>query len=286
LRNRDLISRNEISALLNKAKIRPSKKLGQNFLVSCDVLNGIIDEVRAFSPRVILEIGAGLGTVTAELAKIADRVIAVELDGRLAEILKQTIGQKNNVEICREDFLSLSFAEQSLDEKALVVGNIPYRITAPILKHLIEQREYIRKAILLTQQEVAAKIANSPGKDGTPLGILVRSYADVRILRQVDRNSFFPVPEVDSALWSLSFLPNPRFTAKEQSFFSVVNALYGNRRKMIRRALQDTLPPEHINRLLAKARIDPTLRGEQLSYEELNRMAQIIDDVTTSLTEL
>ncbi len=278
LHNSNLISKSEISTLLNKAKIRPSKKLGQNFLVDNNVLRAIIDEVQASSPRVIVEIGAGLGALTVELAKIAPRVVAIELDHRLAEILKRTTGEKENVEICRKDFLSFSFAEQSLDEKAFVVGNIPYRITAPILKHLITQQSHISAALLLTQHEVAAKIANSPGKDGTSLGVLVQAYADVRILRHVPRTSFFPVPQVDSSLWTLAFLSDPRFSASEKAFFAVVHALYSNRRKMIRRALRDILPPEHIARFLDQAFVTSTLRGEQLSFEELNRIARLIDD--------
>ncbi len=279
-------SKNELAALLQDVGIRPSKKLGQNFLIDDGIINSIIQEASKAHPRAIIEIGAGLGTLTTNLAKIADRIIAVELDRRLALILEQTVGHKENVEICRQDFLSFSFARQLLADKALVVGNIPYSITAPILKHLIGQREYIRTVLLLTQQEVAEKISKSPGKDGTPLGILVRSYADVKLLRTVSRTSFFPVPQVDSTLWSFTFLANPRFEANKKTFFDVVRALYSNRRKMIRRALRDILPKESINILLSQASIGPTLRGEDLSFKEIDRLAKAIDDLGSSLGHL
>lgn len=274
----NLTSKKKVAALLQEAGIHPSKRLGQNFLVNRVVLDAIVDEVRKAQPREIVEIGAGLGTLTHELTQLADRVIAVELDRRLTAILKRTVEQQGNVEIRCQDFLSFSFAEEFADRKAFVVGNIPYRITAPILKHLVAQREHISSALLLTQQEVAAKIAHSPGKDGTSLGVLVQSYADVKLLRSVPRGSFFPVPDVDSTLWSISFLNAPRFKATAEAFFSVVRAVYGKRRKMIRSALRDLFPNEDTEQILLSLDIDPTLRGEALSFAQLDAIARCLKD--------
>ena len=269
----NLTSKNEVAALLQEAGIHPSKRLGQSFLINHAVLNSIVNEVMKAHPREIVEIGAGLGTVTHELAGMADHIIAVELDRRLAAILERTVEQQGNVEIRRQDFLSFSFAEECADSKAFVVGNIPYRITAPILKHLVKQREHISSALLLTQQEVAAKIANSPGKEGTSLGVLVQSYADVKLLRSVSRGSFFPIPEVDSTLWSVSFLNAPRFEANAEAFFAVVRAVYGKRRKMIRSALRDLFSNQDTEQILLSLDIDPTLRGEALSFAQLDAIA-------------
>jgi len=274
----NLTSKKEVAALLQEAGIHPSKRLGQNFLVNHAVLDSIVNEVRKAHPREIVEIGAGLGTVTHELAGIADHIVAVELDRRLAAILARIVGQQGNVEIRRQDFLSFSFAEEFADRKAFVVGNIPYRITAPILKHLVKQREHISSALLLTQQEVAAKIAHSPGKDGTSLGVLVQSYADVKLLRSVPRGSFFPVPEVDSTLWSISFLNAPRFKANAEAFFAVVRAVYGKRRKMIRSALRDLFSNEDTEQILLSLDIDPTLRGEVLSFAQLDAIARCLEN--------
>jgi len=264
--------------LLAEAGIHPSKRLGQNFLINRSALDAILDEVGKSHPSKIVEIGAGLGTVTRELAQLADRVIAVELDRRLVAILERTVGQEKNVEVRQQDFLSFVFPDRLAGEKTFVVGNIPYRITAPILKHLVAQKEHISSALLLTQQEVAAKIAHSPGKEGTSLGVLVQSCANVRLLRSVPRGSFFPVPEVNSTLWSMSFLDAPRFEANSMSFFAVVRAVYGKRRKMIRSSLREIFPNEDIEGLLRSLHIDPTLRGEVLSFAQLDVIARLLKD--------
>ncbi|MEA3238900.1 MAG: rRNA adenine N-6-methyltransferase family protein, partial [Candidatus Bipolaricaulota bacterium] len=138
MQSSNLTSKKEVAALLKEAGIHPSKRLGQNFLIDRVVLDSIVNEVRKAHPREIVEIGAGLGTVTHELAGTADHIIAVELDRRLAKILERTVGQQGNVEIRRQDFLSFSLAAELASEKTFVVGNIPYRITAPILKHLVK----------------------------------------------------------------------------------------------------------------------------------------------------
>jgi len=272
----DLTSRKEVASLLRSAGVHPSKRLGQNFLVDRTVLDAILAEVKRAAPREILEIGAGLGTVTCELACIAPRVVAVEVDRRLVQVLKRTLGDLKNVEIVRQDILSFDLNARFAERPVFIVGNIPYRITAPILKHLVEHRDAIADALLLTQSEVAEKIAASPGPDGTALGIFVQAYADVRVIKRVSKRSFHPIPEVDSTLWRLSFLKKPRFSADPDNFFAVVRALYGKRRKMIRSALRDLLPIERIADVLSTAGIDPTARGEGLTFQQLDRLALAI----------
>lgn len=272
----DLTSRKEVASLLRLAGVHPSKRLGQNFLVDRTVLDAILAEVKRAAPREILEIGAGLGTVTCELARIAPRVVAVEVDRRLVQILERTVGNLKSVEIQRQDFLSFNFATTFDDRRTFVVGNIPYRITSPILKRLVEKRESISHALLLTQSKVAKKIAASPGPDGTALGVLVRAYADLSLIRPIAKECFYPVPKVDSILWRLSFLAHPRFAASQEVFFTVVRALYGKRRKMIRHALRDLLPIERIAEVLSTAGIDPTARGEGLTFQQLDRLALAI----------
>jgi 16S rRNA (adenine1518-N6/adenine1519-N6)-dimethyltransferase len=274
--DRALTTRDGISAALRSAGINPSKRLGQNFLTDRSVVDSIVTEVRNLLPARIVEIGPGLGTVTHALSDVSEHVLAIEIDRRLAELLTKMFADKDNVEIRRQDFLAFSFSDAVPDDKVVVVGNIPYRITAPILKHLIAERENIRSALLLTQREVADKIVQSPGKDGTSLGVLVQAYADVRVVRHVPRGAFHPVPQVDSTLWKLTFLPEPRFTADAEDFFAVVRALYGHRRKMIRRALRDVVPASRVEGLLERADVSPTARGETLSFQEINRIAQLI----------
>lgn len=271
----ELADRRAVVSRLHELGIRPSKRLGQNFLVDREVLSRIVSEVKRAEPETILEIGPGLGTVTRELAELGARVIGVEVDHRLGAALQEGLAPYKNVEIVEEDFLKLNLA--SLSEGACyIVGNLPYRITSPILVKLIEERDRISQALLLTQAEVAEKIADSPGVHGSALGVLINSYAAVEIIRSVPRTSFYPVPQVDSILWRMEFLGRPRFTADAHAFFTVVRTVYGKRRKMIRRALRDLVPADKVEEALARAAVDPTRRGETLSIPELDRLTQAI----------
>lgn len=268
-----LTDRPTILRLLKSAGIRPSKKLGQNFLTDESVLGSICDHVRAVGPGRIVEIGPGLGTVTQAVAPLVEHVTAVEIDRRLVAILERTVGEFSNVDVRHQDVLTFDFAEVASDEPVFVVGNIPYRITAPILKHLIRHRACITGAVLLTQSEVAEKILASPGVDGTALGILVQAFAEVNMIRRVGRSGFHPEPEVDSSLWSIRFRSQPVFSADPEVFFEVVRAIFGARRKMIRVALRSVLPKEAIPEVLATAQIEETLRGEVLGFDSLDRLA-------------
>ena len=274
--NEDLTSCGTVAALLRSADIRPDKHLGQNFLVNRSVLLAIVSELERDRPDEILEIGAGLGTVTRELAQIASRVVAVEVDHRLIKLLHQTLGGYENVEIVQQDFLKFDFGHAFRDRPVTIVGNIPYRITSPILKHLIGHRQSISRALLLAQTDVVEKIAASPGPGGTPLGILVQAYCDVSIVRHVGKRCFWPTPTVDSTLWRLSLLEKPRFSADTETFFRVVRTLYGTRRKMIRRALRNWLSADQTKEILEEVNIDPTARGETLTLEDLDRLASAV----------
>jgi len=269
------IDRGVLRGLLAEAGVRPSKKLGQNFLADRGVVADIEVIASGWSAETIVEIGPGLGALTERLIDVA-RVIAVEVDGRLAEGLENRLGGETKLEVVHEDILRLDLKSRLGGERCFVVGSLPYRITAPILKWLIDHRESVCGAALITQREVAEKIAASPGKDGSALGILVRSYADVEIVRRVARGCFVPVPEVESTLWTLAFLKRPRFEADPDVFFDVVRALYGTRRKMVRGALRAIVPPETVADILRKAEVEETARGEILGFEELDRIAAAI----------
>ena len=262
--SRPVTDRGVVRALLAEIGVRPSKRLGQSFLVDTGVLADLESSLEGTSPGTVVEIGPGLGAVTEVLLRHALKVVAVEVDRRLAELLEDRLGREDRLEVVREDILRLDLAERLGGGPAYIVGSLPYRITAPILKWMIGQRE------------VAEKITASPSKRGSALGILVRAYADVEIVRRVNRGSFFPVPEVDSTLWSLTFRDRPRFGSDEGSFFAVVRALYGTRRKMIRGALRALLPAEAILTVLEEAEVDGTARGEELDFEQLDRLASAV----------
>lgn len=269
----DLTDRAVVAQRLRRAGVRPSKRLGQNFLVDPRALSAIVEAACRAGPEEILEIGAGLGTLTRELAGIGRRVVAVEIDRRLAESLGGTVAGLENVEVLRADVLGLDLGALARGGQLFVVGNLPYSLTAPILTRLVEAREVIREALVLTQAEVAEKVAASPGPDGSALGVTLQAYARIEVVTYVSRRSFYPVPEVDSTLWRIVFLPQPRFRAAPGRFFAVVRALYGKRRKMVRAALRDLVPAQRVAEVLASAGIDPTARGETLSLAELDRIA-------------
>lgn len=263
-----------VRSLLEEINVRPQKRLGQNFLVDRNVVSEICEHVRAKNPDVVVEIGPGLGALTQALVGVAKSVVAVEIDKRLASGLANRLDCQANLEVRNCDFLAFDFEKEFKGQSVLVLGSLPYRITTPILKHLIKQRAFISDACLITQLEVAEKIAHSPGKHGSALGVFVHSFAFVSGLRRIRKGSFFPIPEVDSAYWEMSFLPSARFSTDEDTFFTVVRTLYRNRRKMTRRALQDLLPLEAIADVLLAAEVDGTARGETLTFDELDRLTQ------------
>ena len=273
----DLTDRKTVRRQLAEAGVRPSKRLGQSFLVEPGVLDAIRDVVSDAQPERIVEIGAGLGAVTQVLAPLAHEVIALEIDARLVDVLTRNVEGLPSVVVCHENALDYSFPDVPERGKVFAVGSIPYAITAPILQRVVANREGISAALLLTQREVAEKIAASPGPSGSALGVLVRAYADVQLLRRVGRGSFFPVPEVDSTLWVMRFLEGARFKAGAETFFAIVRAIYGVRRKMIRAALRSLAPREQLSEILNEAQVEETVRGETLSFDELDRVACAFD---------
>ncbi|MCK5247417.1 ribosomal RNA small subunit methyltransferase A [Candidatus Bipolaricaulota bacterium] len=274
-----------VRSLLTEIGVRPQKRWGQNFLVDQHVVSEILEHVRAKSLNVVVEIGPGLGALTQAIVEVADSVVAVEIDKRLANSLATRLSSHANLEVRNCDILAFDFEKEFKGQSVLVLGSLPYRITTPILRHLIKHRSVISDACLVTQLEVAEKISHSPGKDGSALGVFVHSFAFVSGLRRVRKGSFFPVPEVESAYWEMNFLSSPRFTADEDAFFTVVRTLYRNRRKMARRALQDLLPTDAIPGVLESAEVEGTARGETLSFAELDRLAQVCMPVISLDTE-
>jgi 16S rRNA (adenine1518-N6/adenine1519-N6)-dimethyltransferase len=234
----------------------------------------------------IVEIGSGLGALTLPLSERADRLAAVEIDRRLATRLREALAPRGaSVEVVGGDILEFDFAAMShaWGGRIVVVGSIPYSITAPILKKLISERAAIRVAYLITQREVAEKMLASPGKDGTALGVLVRAYGDVEILRWIARGAFYPIPEVDSCLWRLTMLERPQFASGAESFFAVVRAIYGARRKTLRNALQRQFPRESVDAIVAAAGLDGGVRGETLGFAELDALANAAGEALSAL---
>lgn len=283
--NIKLTSPNAVRALLKENNIKLKKSLGQHFLCDEDILNLMIAHAQLKKTDLVIEVGAGIGTLTQKLAEAAGGVIAVEIDRRLIPLLKESLCNYSNVEVLQADFLELDLRKVLHAQgatKVRIVGNLPYQATSPILEKLIESRRLISSATLTVQQEVAEKITAKPGSSGTSaLGVFVQAFADVEALLKISRHVFFPRPEVDSMLIRLEFLESPRFDGAEELFFKVVRSAFNLRRKTIKKALMQSpflrLPQRVAEEVLHQAGIDSTRRGETLTLGEFDRLAKMID---------
>ncbi len=276
-----LTSPSYIRDVLAQHKIRLKKSLGQHFLADENIVRKIASAAQLTPEDTVIEIGAGIGTLTQELAQRAARVIAVEIDGRLIPLLKEHLRPYPNVVVVHQDFLQFDLREIALDRKIVIAGNLPYGVTAPILEKLIEAHDILTAATLLVQAEVADKLCAVPGtRDAGGITIFVQGFAEVQRVFSVSRHVFFPKPDVDSALVRLEFYETPRFRAPEGLFFTVVRAAFNLRRKTLKQSLTRSpllaLPPEIALEALERAQLDPQRRGETLSIAEFDRLAQAL----------
>lgn len=285
----NLTAPSEIARLLQEHKLRLKKGLGQHFLCDGNVLDKILAAAELSSNDLVIEPGAGFGTLTLALAARAGRVIAVELDPRLVEVLRANLAGSGltNVEVLQRDFLELDLAGLIASRRAAlglarakVVGNLPYQIASPILEMLLAARAHLSSAVLMVQRELAERLVAPPGPRASALGVQLQAVADVKLIAKVSRTVFFPPPEVDSALTKLDFLARPRIEAEEELFSRVVRAAFNLRRKTIKQALIRSpflrLPEEVALTALKEAQLEPRRRGESLSLEEFDRLAQAI----------
>jgi len=264
-----------VRALIRKRGIQPKKSLGQNFLVSERGLKAILEAIEPGSEDVVIEIGAGLGNLTVPLAEKAGRVIAVEIDQALVEVLREACKGYSNVYIVQGDILALppeALLEETEGEAGpfKVAGNLPYYITSAILRHFLEAPLKPSLMVVTVQREVAQKITALPGQMSL-LSVSVQLYAQPRIICHLPPEAFYPPPEVDSTVLRLDIRPTPLIEVDdEKGFFQVVRAGFSERRKMLRNSLKRGLglPGDVIERSLREAGIDPRRRAQSLSLEE------------------
>lgn len=261
--------------------IKPRKRWGQNFLTRADTAQRIVDAVGLAGDETVLEIGPGAGALTGRLAAAAARVVAVEFDRGLADLLEEDLGGWGKVEIVRGDVLDLDLDALALRlavDRLTVVGNVPYAITTAILEWLIEGRRRVAQAVLLVQKEYAARLAAAAGTaDYGSLTLFARYHLRLDPLFHVPPGAFWPRPEVDSTLVRLRFRPSPPVEVPdEERFFALIRASFQQRRKTLGTAL---LPLYDRNRVrcekaLHAAHIASKRRGETLELEEFARLAR------------
>lgn len=276
-----LTDRGVIRDVMERHGFTFSKSLGQNFIVNPSVCPRIAQEGGAAPGVGVIEIGAGIGVLTAELARRADKVVCVEIDRRLLPILAETLAEFSNITIVNADVMKTDLAALIAREfpgmEVVVCANLPYYITSPILMSLLEQRLPIRSITVMVQKEAAQRICAQPGtRDSGAISAAVRYYSQPRVLFPVSRGSFLPAPEVDSAVIRLDLHPTPPVAvADEATLFRVIRGAFGQRRKTVLNTLSAALelPKEETRALLEQAGVPATARAEALTLEQFAAIA-------------
>ncbi len=261
--------------------IKPRKKWGQNFLTRPDVARRIVDAVPLTGDEVVLEIGPGAGALTGPLLQRASRVVAVEFDKGLVDLLREDLGEVSRIEILEGDILEFdldALCARLGVERVTVVGNVPYSITTPILEWMIVARKRIESAQILVQKEYAARLAARPGsEDYGSLTVFARYYMRLEPLFHVPPSAFWPRPLVESTVVRIRFRTEPPVEVPdEERLFQIVRAAFGQRRKTLANALMPLYDHDRgrVTRLLHAARVAGERRGETLDLEEFAHIAR------------
>jgi 16S rRNA (adenine1518-N6/adenine1519-N6)-dimethyltransferase len=270
----DLTNVRELRNLLYAHNMRPNKSFGQNLLIDRSVLLRIVEAAAIDSTDQVLELGAGTGVLTRELARRARRVVAVELEKNMLALLAETTRQYANVELLARNLLYVDPTQLFGHTPYKLVANLPYYITAPTFRHFLESDNPPVLLVVMVQYEVAQRIVAGPG-DLSLLGVSVQFYGRPQIIARVPAQAFYPAPKVDSAILRVDVSPQAPLTPNERdSFFRVVQAGFSERRKQLHNALASGLhrKNEIVRNWLTMANIDPGRRAETLSIEEWLRL--------------
>jgi len=264
--------------------IRPAKGLGQNFLVDPVILARIADAAELTRDDVVLEVGPGLGGLTVPLARRAGRVVAVELDQRLMGPLRGVVADLPNVTLVQGDILSVDPATliDAPSERYKVVANLPYYITSAVLRHLLEATLRPQRMVVTVQREVAKRIMAKPGQMSL-LALSVQYYGAPHLLFRIKPGSFYPAPEIESAVLRIDLYEDvPGASDDAKGFFRVARAGFAQRRKQLRNALAAGLEmaPDVVVALLQEAGVDATRRAQTLRLDEWASIAHVFADRT------
>ncbi|MGA2504162.1 MAG: 16S rRNA (adenine(1518)-N(6)/adenine(1519)-N(6))-dimethyltransferase RsmA [Anaerolineales bacterium] len=266
-----------ISGLLRRYNLRPSKGLGQNFLEDNQALQKIMSAANLEPEDEVLEIGPGLGSLTRYLALSARFVTAVELDRKLFPVLESVLAPYKNIRLVQGDILKINPAELIEKTGYVVVANIPYYITSVVIRHLLETDQRPSRMVLTVQKEVAERICADPGKMNL-LALSVQVYGKPAIGEVISAGAFYPQPKVDSAVLCIELYPQPTIpTDKLDIFFTIIKAGFSQKRKTLRNALSGGLriTPGESEDMLKAGSIDPQRRAETLSLEEWGRLVSV-----------
>lgn len=264
--------REETEFILKKYGLRANKKLGQNFLINEEIIDQIIEKADVNKNDTIIEIGPGLGSLTAKLLENANKVIAIELDSNMSNILKERFCLYDNFELIEKDVLKVDLNEiVEKYDSVKVVANLPYYITTPIIMKLLEERLKLKSITVMVQKEVGERFCAVPNsKEYGAITISINYYTKPEIIIDVPKDNFEPMPEVDSCVIKLDVRDVPPVDLKnEKEFFNLIKAGFSQRRKTINNSLASMgISKEKIKNVLEKLSIDSKLRAENLTMEQ------------------
>jgi len=277
-----LLGAAQIRELAARLDLKPSKSLGQNFVIDSNVCSKIVRTAGVTADDIALEIGPGLGSLTLAMLEIAKSVVAVEIDPRLAQQLPLTVADHfehpENLTVINKDALAVNDLPM---QPTVLVANLPYNVSVPVLLHLLEKFPSIRTGVVMVQAEVADRLAAKPGgkEYGIP-SVKAAWWADVKNVGTVSRSIFWPAPNVDSKLVGFTRRETAGSEDMREKVFTIIDAAFAQRRKMLRSALSSLYGSSSAaEEILIKAGIDPTLRGEALQVESFCKIAAVAPDI-------
>lgn len=291
--HQDIATPSRTREILGKYGLSAKKSLGQNFIIDTNILRNIVQTASVDKNTTVIEVGPGIGALTEQIAKEAKEVFAFEIDDRLLSVLDDTLSPYDNVTVFHQDILEVDFEQFKTDylsdtSRLVVIANLPYYITTPIIMHLIESSLPVEEMVLMMQKEVASRLEAKPStKAYGSLSIAIQYYMEVEVAFTVPRTVFMPQPNVDSAIIRLRTLENPPVIVEDENlFFKIVRASFVQRRKTIwnnlKKAFNDKSKEETLRDAFEKAEINPSRRGESLTIEEFGRLADalVLNDLT------
>jgi 16S rRNA (adenine1518-N6/adenine1519-N6)-dimethyltransferase len=267
----------DFPALLKRHGIRPDKRLGQHFLFDPGALARVVSAAGLRGGETVLEVGAGVGSLTLALSDAARKVIAVELDRRLLPALREALARRPNVEIVAGDILALDLPELVGRSPYVVVANIPYNITSLLIRRLLEAPRKASRLVLTVQEEVARRVSAGAGEMSL-LALSVQLYGVPRVCGRIASGAFYPRPQVDSAILAIEVHPEPRLAAESiEAFFALARAGFHEKRKKLRNSISRGLGIEvqTVERWLEAAGLKPDCRAEDFALEVWQRLLEV-----------
>lgn len=285
----DIATPTRTKEILAKYDLKAKKSLGQNFIIDTNILRNIVDAGDVDKDTTVIEIGPGIGALTEQIAKQAKEVFAFEIDDRLLPVLDDTLSPYDNITIFHQDILQVDFKqfeEEHLSDasRIVVIANLPYYITTPIIMALLESALPVQTMVLMMQKEVASRLEAKPStKAYGSLSIALQYYTEVEVAFTVPRTVFMPQPNVESAIIRLDIRPEPIVKVKNQALFmKLVRASFQQRRKTIwnnlRKSLEFKEQEEGLREAFVHSGIDPSRRGESLTIQEFAQLADAISE--------